>query len=284
MKILGHNVARMYVTTIVLLVLLASVSSYLLREIPYPLFLTVLICAVLEAIIRKYHQKQKFRIPFSGIITGLIIGCVAPINVPILPIAVACAIAIASKFFLKMKSTNVFNPAALGLLGLALLSIGSSWWAAASINLYGVAIPFSLVLIVAAYECRRLPLALSFIITSAILSIAGSLPMTVGSVEIALISVNYFFAFLMVTEPKTSPHHPTAQAAYGVLLAVVYVILVIALPNNLYVAQTLIFVSLLIGNAVYAIYRKIGGIKGLFLMNQKKETTPHPGAVAHHHQ
>ncbi len=73
----------MYVTAIVLLVFLAGVSSYMLHELPYALVVATLACAAIEIIARRYYQKQKFRIPFSGIITGLIIGCVAPIGAPL---------------------------------------------------------------------------------------------------------------------------------------------------------------------------------------------------------
>ncbi len=258
MRILGHSVARMYVTAIILLVLLAGISAYLLREFPYALVFAVLACAIIEVLIRKYHQRQKFKIPFSGIITGLIIGCVAPINVPLLPIFVACAIAVISKFFIKMKSSNIFNPAALGLLGLGLLSIGGSWWATSSINIYGVAVSFSIVLVIAAYESRRLALAFSFIIASILLSIAASLPITLGSLAIAFISVNYFFAFLMVTEPKTSPPKKRAQVFYGVYIAVIYFVLVIIAPRSQYVGALVILMALLLANLTYAIYRLRG--------------------------
>ena len=282
MKILGHTVARMYVSAIVLLVFLACASAYLLREFPYALVFAVFVCAIIEIIIRKYYQKQKFRIPFSGIITGLIIGCVAPINVQLVPVLAACAIAVASKFFLKVRSSNIFNPAALGLLVLGLLSIGSSWWAATSINVYGVAVSLSIILIIAAYECRRLTLAFSFIITSVLLSVAISLPVTFGSIEIALISVNYFFAFLMITEPKTSPPKRNAQMVYGIGLALIYSILLIVLPVGLYVGVLIIFMTLLLGNIIYALYRSTGGIKGLSRLFSLKSTKSSTEPTLHH--
>lgn len=260
MKILGYSVGRMYVSVIILLVFLAGASAYLLRQFPYELLLAVFACAVIEILIRKYYQKQKFKFPFSGIITGLIIGCVAPITVPFLPILVACIVAIVSKFFLKTKSGNIFNPAAIGLLALGLLSIGSSWWAATSIDIYGVAVSLAIVLVFAAYESRRLVLAFSFIIASILMSIWASPPLTAGNVAIAFISVNYLFAFLMLTEPKTSPPKAVAQAVYGVYVAVLYFLLVLLLPPSLYLGALVIFIALLVGNLTYAIYKKTGGL------------------------
>ncbi|MGD0510492.1 MAG: RnfABCDGE type electron transport complex subunit D [Candidatus Micrarchaeaceae archaeon] len=263
MKVLGHSVGRMYVSVIILLLFLAAASAYLLGQFPYALVLATLACPVIEVLIRKYYQKQKFRFPFSGIITGLIIGCVAPIAVPLLPILVACIAAVASKFFIKTKGANVFNPAAIGLLVLGVLSIGSSWWAATSVNVYGVAVSLAIVLLFAAYESRRLVLAFAFIIASVLLSIAASPPLILGNVAIAFIGVNYFFAFLMLTEPKTSPAKIAEQAVYGVYVAVVYFLLVALLPPSLYFSAIIIFVALLIGNLTYALYKKVGGLSGL---------------------
>ena len=274
MRIFGHTVARMYISAIVLLIFLAGASSYLLQEFPYALIAATLACAIIEIAIVKYYQKQKFRIPFSGIITGLIIGCVAPINVPLLPILVACAIAIASKFFIKVKSANVFNPAALGLLALGLLSIGSSWWGTSSVNVYGVALSLSIVLVIAAYECRRLPLAFSFIIASVALSIAAS-PIGLGNATVAILGVNYFFAFLMLTEPKTSPPKKVAQAVYGIYVAVLYFALITLLAHSsIYFGALSIFAALLIGNITYAIYRKLGGIEGISGLVLPSEVMP----------
>lgn len=259
MKILGHTVGRMYISVIVLLLFLAGASAYLLRQFPYALIVSVAACAVIELVVRKYHQGHKMQIPYSGIITGLIIGSVAPINVALVPLLIACLVAILSKFFIKVKSSNVFNPAALGLLvGLGIFSIGSSWWATTSVNIYGVALSLSIVLVIAAYESRRLMTAFAFIATLVLISVIASPPIGLGSLEIALISLNYFFAFLMLTEPKTSPAKPRAQAVYGIYVALVYFALIFVGAHSLIIGQTSIFIALLIGNLTYAIYRRQG--------------------------
>lgn len=282
MRILGHTVARMYITVIILLALLAGVTAYLLGQFPYALVFTVTICPIIEIIIRKYYQGQKFKMPFSGIITGLIIGCVAPITVPLAPVFVACLIAVGSKFFLKVKGNNIFNPAAFGLLGLGLLSIGSSWWATTTVSVYGAAVSLSIVLVLAAYESKRLPLAFSFIIASVVLSIVGSPPFTLGNVAIAFLSVNYFFAFLMLTEPKTSPPRRNEQIVYGIYVAVLYFILVLVMPPRLYLAGLVIFMALLLGNLTYAVYRKLGGMQGISRLFSPTGIKPTQDHAMHH--
>ena len=158
---------------------------------------------------------------------------------------------------------NVFNPAAAGLLIMGLLSVGSSWWAASSINIGGTAVSLALVLVVAAYESRRLMLAFSFVAASILLSVMSSAQLTAGSLAVGMIGVNYFFAFLMLTEPKTSPPRSTAQIVYGVYVAVIYFALTAELPPSLYLGAILAFIALLLGNLTYAVYRKAGGVGGI---------------------
>ncbi len=249
----------MYLWSIALLVLLVVFSSATLRQFPYALIFAAAVCVIIEMVIRKYYLRQPFKMPFSGMITGLIIGCVAPIDVPLIPMLLACAIAILSKFFIKIKGSNVFNPATIGLfIGLGIFSVGSSWWATTSISLFGVAISLSVILIITSYIARRLVLSAAFIITLVLISFVLSPPPSVGNLEIALISVNYFFAFLMLAEPKTSPATKRAQAVYGVSVAIIYFILVIYTPQNPFWAQNVLFIALLLGNLIYALYRMWG--------------------------
>ena len=250
----------MYIWSICLLLLLAGASGYMLGQFPYALVFAVALCAAIEVLIRRYYLKHaKLQVPFSGIITGLIRGSVAPIGVPLLPILIACVVAVFSKFFVKVKSVNVFNPAALGLLvGLGIFSIGSSWWTTSTVNLLGMAVSMAVLLVVAAYEARRLVLAFSFIVTLVLFSVATSPPISLANFEIALLSVNCFFAFLMLTEPKTSPPKKRAQLAYGIYVALVYALFVVLTAHSLFFAEVDIFLALLIGNLTYAIYRSRG--------------------------
>lgn len=245
----------MYLWAIVLLSGLAAVSSYTLHIFPLPLLLAVGLAAFIEVAIRKYYLKQSFKIPFSGLITGLIIGSVAPTNAPLLLISIAAAVAITSKFFLQFKSSNIFNPAALGLvIALVIFGLGDVWWAASSYNLYGIAISLTPILIILAYEARRLPAALSFVAANVALNlILGGFHLgSISSLATLLFSVNYFFAFVMLVEPKTSPHNRYAQVAYGIGIALLYTAFAfLRVPYSL-------LAVLLIGNMAYAFYRIYG--------------------------
>ncbi len=244
----------MYIWAIVLLSALAIISSYTLHTFPLALISAIIASGIMEILIRKYYLKHAFKIPYSGLITGLIIGSVVPINAPILLIIIASLIAVASKFFIQYKSTNIFNPATLGMIAaLPLFGLGDEWWVASNYNIYGIAITLTPVLIILAYEARRLPTAISFVVVSFFLYIiTNASQLSLATAVSILFSINFFFAFVMLIEPKTSPHNNYAQLAYGASLAVLYLVFA-----YLGLAYPLLIV-LLVGNLSYLLYRKYG--------------------------
>lgn len=254
MKIFGHTVSPMYLWVIALLSALAALSSYTLREVPIALIIGTALAACVEIALRAFYLRQTFKIPFSGIITGIIIGSVAPINAPLAAVVLAVLIGVLSKFLLQHRSVNILNPASIGLLvSLPLFGLGDEWWAAGNYNMYGMAISLTPILIVLAYSARRLTAAASFIIVMFVFEIAfGALSQGFSAAALAsmLFGINYFFAFVMLTEPKTSPHPRRAQALYGAAVALMFVILAFSrLPYPLLIA-------LLAGNVLYFAYKK----------------------------
>jgi len=253
MKILNQHIGAMYLWAIAILLALATFSSYALGVFPVPLVLAVLICSVVEVLVYKVHKKHAIRIPYSGIITGLIIGSVAPYNAPLMAILVASVVAILTKVFVKTKHGNVFNPAVIGLLvGLAVFSLGDAWWTASSYSVLGVAIPLSILFIIAAYLAKRLITAAAFVVVVVIISVATSnSAISLPVIESAILNVNYFFALLMLADPKTSPHKNSAQIVYGLGVALISSFLII------FGAQYGLLIALLVGNLGYLLYRKM---------------------------
>jgi Na+-transporting NADH:ubiquinone oxidoreductase subunit NqrB len=186
-------------------------------------------------------------------------------------VILASVVAVASKFLIKSKHSNVFNPATLGLLvALFVFSAGDAWWAGINYNVLGVAVPLSLVLLISAYKARRLVTAVSFVAASIVLGTILSITYgnsVLGSLAGAVIGLNYFFGLLMIADPKTSPHKNLEQLVYGVGVAVIVAIL------GLFVIVYPLLISLLIGNVSYAVYKKYG-----HLLSKSKEIHP---ATAH---
>lgn len=256
MKILGQPVSNMYLWTIALLSFLVIISSYTLHVFPLGLVFGILAAAIIEIVIRKYYLKHKFKIPYSGIITGLIIGSVAPINASLILIAIAVIIAIISKFFIQYRSSNIFNPASLGLIvALAIFGLGDEWWAAGNYNIYGIAISLTPLLIILAWQAKRLTTAFSFVAIILVLNlILGGLihSISLSAVIALLFSVNYFFAFVMLIEPKTSPYNRYAQVVYGAGAALLYFVFAF------YRTPYSLLVALLLANLAYLVYRRYG--------------------------
>ncbi len=197
----------MYVWTIALLSLLVIVSSATLGKFPYALVFGVLVAGATEAAIDSFYLKHKLEIPISGLITGLIIGSIAPINAPLSLVFAASVIGVASKFFLQFKHVNIFNPASLGLVfALALFNSTDMWWSASNYNVYGMALSLTPLLILLAYQAKRLALGLSFVVCSFLAGLALQGAMSLSAAITILLGINYYFAFVMLIEPKTSPN------------------------------------------------------------------------------
>lgn len=250
MKIFNQHIGGMYVWTITLLTLLAAVSSYTLGIFPFPLVFSVVVATLLDISINAFYFKKEIKIPISGIITGLIIGSVAPSNAPLLLILLAVFIAIFSRIFIKFRSVHIFNPAGLGLLvSLAVFSMGDEWWASGSYNVFGLTVSAAILLIICTYSAKRLTTSLSFVVTSIILAVilnSNALQLSIAGIDTLIFSVNYYLAFVMLADPKTSPHKNMEQIAYGCGTALLLAILVIGrVPYPL-------LVMLFIGNLAYA--------------------------------
>lgn len=259
MKILGQVITGMYLWSLTLLILIAAISSYQLGQFPIALIFAVIICTAIDLAINVFHHKKKLHIPVSSIITGLIIGCIAPIDAPLIAVFAACLVAVLSKFFIKFKAGNIFNPASLGILiGLGVFSIGSSWWGSSTISILGYAISISIVFILSSHLAKRLAISFAFVISAIILGLLTGPAISVVGLEVSILEVNCLFAFLMLAEPKTTPSGTRAQVVYGIGVALIYFVISIYGVSISFLAQNSIFIALLIGNFVYAFYKMNG--------------------------
>ncbi|MBI4010324.1 MAG: RnfABCDGE type electron transport complex subunit D [Candidatus Aenigmarchaeota archaeon] len=239
---MGINWNDVYVWVIVALSIMA-IGGMLTNgfEKTLPTLLTaVLTASILDIVIRKVLKKE-FKFPYSAVISGLIVGSIVSFEDPLYIPLVASAIAIVSKHLLKYKAYHILNPATFGMLiGFLIFSKFDSWWAAVPFL-----IPF---LVIIAWKIRKLHLALSFLAVFLVLTYFTN-NIRLQSLS-DLLSLPYYFAFIMAVEPKTTPIVRNQQIAFGVSLAVLVVLLafVVRIPYAL-------FVSLLSMNLLYFIYR-----------------------------
>ncbi len=139
-------------------------------------------------------------------------------------LALVSALAIASKFILAIGKKHIFNPAAFGLAAgaLAMSAYGGAWWLGTAAMLPFVLVGGFLV----ARKIKRWDLVLSFIV-AAFASVAvttwarGFDPL--AAVQRSLIdSPIFFFAFIMITEPITTPPARAMRVVYGALVGALF--------------------------------------------------------------
>lgn len=88
---------------------------------------TLVPCVLFEFVCDLIKTKDAHIPHLSSIVTGLMLACVMPINMPWFFGVFAAAIAIVSKYFFGGLGNNLFNPAALGRVVLGVMSVGFSF-------------------------------------------------------------------------------------------------------------------------------------------------------------
>lgn len=249
---LSSYVKTMYFWAIVLLSAVVAVEAYAQNKFPVGVIAAVASAVAIDVIAKKFVLKRNVGFPSSAIITGIIIGSVAPLSAPIWVYLAAAAAAIGSKFLIRIRGSHVFNPAAFGLLvGLAAFSLGDEWWAASGFNLLGFLVVPSIFLIVPNWKAMKLKLSLTFMLAAGIISLTmlSTSQFGLSGIMGLLWSLPFFYAFVMVSEPKTSPYRWKEQVVFGIALAA------LALGLEFYNVKYALLLALLAGNLGYALYR-----------------------------
>ncbi len=177
-------------------------------------------------------------------------------------------IAMASKFIFAIGNKHVFNPAAVAVVITAFaINQFASWWIGSASML-----PFVLIggfLIVR--KIRRFDMAFSFFIVALLtITISGLMSnQSIGSImdQALLGSPLFFFAFIMITEPLTTPPTRWLRASYGALVGFLFAPAIHL--GSIYSTPEL---ALLVGNLYsYAISPKQ---KLILLLDRKEKVTP----------
>ena len=171
-------------------------------------------------------RKRRWVFPDGALLTGIIVAAVLSPREPWYVVAVTAAVAVASTYVFRIRTANVFNPAAFGLVATSFVfQTAQSWWGALpEVN------PLAIVLLIAggvfiSERVNKLPLVLAFLGCYYALFTATAFvgePSRVAELyrEPDLHAALYF-AFFMVTDPPTSPPKPRDQLVYGFLVAAV---------------------------------------------------------------
>ncbi len=169
--------------------------------------------------------KPDFR---SALITALSLSLLLRADA-VWPLALAAALAIASKFALRLGDKHIFNPANFAIVAMV-LATDAAWTTPGQ---WGTAIWFAALLagagLFVTYRAARIDVPLIFLGVFAILLFARALwlgdPLSIPVLRLqngALI----LFAFFMISDPKTTPDGSIARAAFAAGAAILTYILI----------------------------------------------------------
>lgn len=197
-----------------LIVFLVLFVLYLAFADKEPLFLfttsIAVVCSVVSESLFVYFKEKKFRVTDSSVISGLIIGFVLSADERLWMFGLASFFAIASKHLLRIKGKHLFNPAAFGLLSVIILFGSQTQWKGT--YLWYILVPAGVYF---SYKIRKAPVLFGYGLTALLLF--GTQAIIHRSALLGIFGyLSYFYIFVMVVEPKTSPVKPLGKLIFGV--------------------------------------------------------------------
>ena len=126
--------------------------------------------------------------------------------------------AMASKYIFAIRKKHIFNPAAFAVALLALtVGQGASWWVG-SLSMLPIVLIGGILLV---RKLKRYDLVFSFIFSAIVVIAASSVLRGLDPINAAITALLnsplLFFAFVMITEPLTTPPANKMQICYGAL-------------------------------------------------------------------
>lgn len=134
----------------------------------------------------------------------------------------AAVLTTASKYILALHKKHIFNPVAVAVVLTAFGFNGSaSWWVGTMAML-----PFSLLGLLIVRKIKTYDLMFYFYVSSLATMLGFSLfqgrNLSTTLTQIVFSSPMFFFAFIMLTEPLTTPPSKTLQSIYGAIVGVLF--------------------------------------------------------------
>jgi Na+-translocating ferredoxin:NAD+ oxidoreductase RnfD subunit len=169
-------------------------------------------------------REGEWTFPDGALLTGLFVAMILSPREPWYVGAVTAAVAVASKYVVRVRNANVFNPAALALVAtFYVFDTGQSWWGALP------ELPMAMIVVLFAtgiFITRRVNKTagvLAFLgcyyLLFTITAFIGEPGRVAELYRAPDLHAALFFAFFMVTDPPTSPPKPRDQVVYGVITA-----------------------------------------------------------------
>jgi Na+-translocating ferredoxin:NAD+ oxidoreductase RnfD subunit len=188
--------------------------------------------------------------PESALVSGCIIGYVLSSGQPLWIVAAAAVLSMLSKNLVRRAGKHIFNPAAVGICSVIVLFHATTQWKATYV--WWILLPLGGYL---TYKIRKLQVLAGYAVVTMLLWGAQTL---LQHEPLARVFgyLSYFFIFVMLIEPKTSPAAAKDKYLFGAGAA--FLIFLLTLAGARFDVELL---SLLIMN-VFSAYVHIPQRKG----------------------
>ncbi len=202
---------KTYLFTLLLTLYLLALIYTEFETVWQQTFLAVATAVVLDLALN-WYRKRSFFLPDSALISAFIISMVLATSQPWYIPVFAASYAIFSKHFIAIKDRHIFNPANLAIFtSIYLFNTFDEWWGAS--NIYVIILGGLFVM----GKLRRIYLPVTFLLTFLLLLFiskpAGFLTSTISNYAL------FFFAFIMLPEPQTSPLKTQSKIIFALLTA-----------------------------------------------------------------
>jgi len=196
-------------------------DPHILQIIVYPL-LAILLVAIFDLCLT-FLRYRKTYLPTAVVVSGFLIGLIISPSEPVWVILTAGVLVTLSKQFLaKGIRQHIFNPAALGIMGVYLIFGTTVAWWGVSWSWYPLAILVPLMIRIL-WRLHRLYLPLGFLLVYFIyLILTSSADLALGTLVDPTVLL---FALVMLPEPITSPIAGYFKYLFGAGVAIIAILM-----------------------------------------------------------
>jgi ferredoxin-NADP reductase/Na+-translocating ferredoxin:NAD+ oxidoreductase RnfD subunit len=225
---------------------IAGVLRYSPLEIVFAASLLTLVCLGANQLFSwAFKVPINFESPYiTALILALLITPKISANQTVFMI-VAGTLAMATKYILTVNKRHIFNPAAVAVALTAVVAGQSaSWWVGSFAMMPAVLVGGLLIV----RKVRRFAMVCAFLaavgISTTLIGLAGQHDIVTNLQKTILHSSLFFLAFIMLTEPLTSPTTKGKQVLYALIVGALF-------PPQLHIGHqfTSPELALLVGNA-----------------------------------
>ena len=219
---------------ILILIVLAAVAApgEGLRVALPGLLSATMAAGVVDAVIIRLRKRnwllarKTWEFPSGAVLTAMIVAMVLRAQEPWYVTSITAVAAVLSKYLFRSRVANVFNPAALAIIAsFYVFHTGQSWWGALPEVTPVAQVVMVLAGIFITDRVNKMPLVLAFLGTYFLLFTVTAFvsePRLVSEVFRAPdLQAALFFAFIILTDPPTSPAKYPDQLVCGVIVGVV---------------------------------------------------------------